>query len=246
MNIVYTYWSNGIKNIDCGFSHTELFFLCAEKSLRSSLKTIDGNGDVIIFTDKCGFGLLKNNIKNVKGVKVVIVDFSKYDFDERFWNFPKMVTYTLQKEPFIHIDFDVILQPNFYKNAVKQDGIITEKTRRLYRNSDSMTFVLDVFDEKGDKMKTHNILCSGLIGTTDMEYIDAFKENFEVAKEYCKNGFHDKVDFINLWGIEEYNFTKIVENKKYPVACLAQSTYRHYTGNNKYDNYYDEIKNLEI
>lgn len=246
MNIVYTYWSNGIKNIDCGFSHPDFFFMCAEKSLRSSLKTIGNQGEVIIYTDKCGFGLLKNNIKNVNGVKVVILDYSKYDFDERFWNFPKMITYTLQKEPFIHIDFDVILQPDFYEFAVNRDGILTEKVRRLYRNSDSRTFILDVFDEKSDKMKTHNILCSGLIGTTNMDYIDAFKENFDVANEYCKKGFIEDVEFINLWGIEEYNFTKVVEQKKYPVVELFPTTYRHYTGNNKYDNYYEEIKNLEI
>lgn len=243
MNIVYTYWSNGLKNIDCGFAIPSFFFMCAEKSLRSALNC-KGVDKVVIYTDKFGYELLKTNLHNVNGVKVVIVDYSQYDFDERFWNFPKMITYTLQKEPFIHIDFDVILQPNFLTEIRPHSDILTECVRWNWRTDDKRNELLDYFDNGGSK--DYFTICSGLLGTDNIDCLDAFQENFEVAKEYCKSGNFEDVEFVQKWGIEEYNFTKICNKKGYRATPFISETFVHYQGANKYDRFFDEINALKI
>ena len=61
MNIVYTYFSDGIRNLDCGFCEIALFLECAKKSLRSALKQ-EGVDKVLIYTDDFGEKFLSDKI----------------------------------------------------------------------------------------------------------------------------------------------------------------------------------------
>lgn len=248
MNIVYTYFSDGIKNLDCGFCEIALFLECAKKSLRSALKQ-EGVDKVLIYTDKFGKDFLSskidfvyvfNGIENRKDkLKFIIVDYDQYEYDKRFWNFPKLITYKLQNSPFIHIDFDVVLNEGFLEGVDESCDIYTEKIRTIDRGK------LDFLGEFDKNNGIDDIICSGLLGG-NIKALDLFKKNFIVAKFYCRNGVHDKVTFDMLWGIEEYNFTKHAFKKNCRIFELGKNSYVHFQGRNKIERYKDIIKNLVV
>ena len=248
MNIVYTYFSDGIRNLDCGFCEIALFLECAKKSLRSALKQ-EGVDKVLIYTDDFGkkflsekidFGYVFNGIEDKKDkLKFVVVDYSEYDYDKRFWNFPKLVTYKLQDSPFIHIDFDVVLGENFLTDIDSTCDIYTEKIRTIDRAK--LDFLGD-FDENDG---IDEIICSGLLGGNERS-LDLFKRNFNDAEKYCKSVVHEKVSFDMLWGIEEYNFTKYAFAENCRIFEIGKNSYVHFQGRNKIERYKDIIKNLEV
>lgn len=248
MNIVYTYFSDGIRNLDCGFCEIALFLECAKKSLRSALKQ-EGVDKVLIYTDKFGkkflsgkidFGYVFNGIEDKKEkLDFVIVDYSAYDYDKMFWNFPKLITYQRQNSPFIHIDFDVVLGENFLNDIDSTCDIYTEKIRTIDRTK--LDFLGDFDKNEG----IDEIICSGLLGGNE-KAVELFKKNFRIAEKYCKSGVHEKVTFDMLWGIEEYNFTKYAFAKSCRIFELGKNSYVHFQGRNKIERYKDIIKNLVV
>jgi hypothetical protein len=248
MNIVYTYFSDGIRNLDCGFCEIALFLECAKKSLRSALKQ-NSVDKVLIYTDDFGknflasridFGYVFNGIEERKNkLDFVIVDYSGYEYDKRFWNFPKLITYNMQENPFIHIDFDVVLNSGFLDGIDETCDIYTEKIRTIDRQK--LDF-LGVFDENNG---IDEIICSGLLGGNEKS-IELFKKNFIVALKYCNSGVHEKVTFDMLWGIEEYNFTKYAFYEKCHIFKLEKNSYVHFQGRNKIERYKDIIKKLVV
>lgn len=247
MDIVYTYFSNGIKNLDCGFTEINLFLECAKKSLRSAFKQ-DNLGDVDIFTDSIGMQFLSQRIDwkyvfdgiDKKDVVWNIADYTALEYDKRFWNFPKMRTYSVMTKPFIHIDFDVVLADGFLNNIIdSRCDIFTEKCRVLENHPECLK------DFEKDGISIDKIICSGLLGGNE-ESFGLFRKNFEFAREYCKIGNHDKVCYEQLWGIEEYNFTKTAREKNYRIFELPKNSFVHFQGRNKSERYGKLIKNLKV
>lgn len=233
MNCLYTYWSKEGENVDCGFGFPQFFFECAGKSIRTAFKNYES---VIIYTDSIGKSILETNIPEVKDCKIVTIDYSEYDFDSRYWNFPKMITYSLQEEPFIHIDFDVFLKDDFSKQTNTVYDIYSETIREY----GYVKKHLDKFSKDG-KMP-NKIICSGIIGGNNIE---VFKKNFEIAKEVCKPT-KKKVHFEDLWAIEEYSFTKLAVDMGLHALEFEQDSYLHFQGKYKYSKYNEEIKKFEI
>lgn len=230
MRLCYTYWVNEIQNISCGFGIPQLFFEAANKSIIAAKSQFK---DICIYTNSFGADVLKNNVTASELCDIIEIDYSKYDFDCRYWNFPKLITYSMQEKPFIHIDFDVFLQSGFAKQLNKDSDIFTE----LIRDYD----YVKNFD-KFNGIKPDKLICSGLLGANNIE---AFKENFEVALIECKPT-KKKIVFEDLFGIEEYSFTQKVEQKKMKVQELDKTTFLHFQGKNKNLRYGKLIKDFKI
>lgn len=255
MNIVYTYYSDGIVNLDCGFCDVGLFLTCAKKSLRSAViqECVD---KVKIYTDEFGMFFLQERIDwkyvfgderaKTKQIDWHLVDYKKLsddtNYDKSFWNFPKLFTYTLQEEPFIHIDFDVILAEGFLKDIFESGcDVYTEKIRHL----DCRPQFLSEFDTDGTELK--DIICSGLIGGGNKSF-PIFLENWKKALEYCKFDAKrgEKLVYEMLWGIEEYSFTKLVRKSELSVFEVKKGSYVHFQGKNKLERYGQLIKDIVV
>lgn len=234
MKFCYTYWTNNGDNVCCGFDYPSFFFETAEKSLRCASKQPYAD-DIVIYTDKLGYDIIKNNIKKVPGVSFYIVDYKEYDFDKRYWNFPKMLTYSLQEEEFIHLDFDVFIKPNFVEQIDYSASLFSEKLRDFEHVKE-----FDRFNANNKKPK--KLICSGLIGGTNL---DAFKDNFSAAQIVCKPT-KEKVTFENLVAIEEYSLTKMSIARGLSIQEFCPDSFIHFQGKNKHSRFGDIISNYKI
>lgn len=210
MKIVYTYsTSNGLKP-NMNFSNKETFIEMGQESIRLA-KEHFGDENVYIYTDKVSYEF----IKDVFDVKYEIVDFGRYRIS--FWNYPKLVTYSLQTEPFIHIDFDFLISEKISDNVLNSD-IITEKIRGRNIPKLHCSFIdSDIW------LKTPNIICSGLIGGNNLQIWKELKEYADTIV----NRYDIIIHFNSLVGIEEVYVTYLQQKYNLKIAAL-DTEYIHY------------------
>ncbi len=233
MRICYTYWIEKIENISCGFGFPSFFFETANKSILTAAKQFR---EIVIYTNEIGKDILINNVEASRLCEFVVIDYSQYDFDKRYWNFPKLITYSMQEKPFMHIDFDVFLRDGFASQLIEGADIYTEMMREYEYVSN-----FDKFSEFGAKPK--KIICSGILGGCN---IDIFRTNFEIAKNVCKKNSKSKIVFEDLYAIEEYMFTILACLSNLTVQELNPLSYLHFQGKNKELRYGKMIKEFEI
>ena len=205
MKVVYTY---------CNIQKKPLskFFLDMARLSVGTLRKFT-NCEIELYTD----------IHDLDGLdfdKIHYIDFFDWDWDKRYWNIPKFKTYSMQEEPFIHVDFDLHIMPYF---KIEETDIICEKVRVVadYENAN-----------RHCKDATHAI-CSGIMGTGTQNGIEYFKHLYEYAKEECKAGKWDKVEFNDLYSIEEcYTYNYAIKNNL-SVSFPGLWLYQHFTGENK-------------
>lgn len=231
MNICYTYYvnPNDINTVSAGFSIPKFFFDCAELSIQLS----DDNDcdNIVIYTDYVGKDILDKNVKNISKCEFVLVDWNKYDFDKRYWNFPKLITYTLQNDSFLHIDFDVFLDKYCLKEIDYEADIFTEKLRDYTFDKSFVKFC------SKKKILPQTIICSGLLGGSN---IKVFRDNFNLALDVCKPTTRN-IGFMDLVAIEEFALTiKAIENE---LTCyeINPNRFIHFQGEAKHFKYFDSI-----
>lgn len=224
MNIVYTYWTNEGTNYINGYYNEDLF----KKLFMLSVNSLN-KYNITIYTDQHGFNYLKTFLPEY--VRYELVDYSQYEFNKKFWNFPKLITYSLQNEAFIHVDYDLFFlkEPNFTKC-----DIITEKTRYHY-----------IFKTFADRLKLPidkfplNIVCSGLIGGTNT---DIFKELFNIAKKAVITEID--VHFNHLVSIEEIMLTSLINSSNLKVYEVEEKFIHLQGTQKKYDKHLNEVNEI--
>lgn len=167
--------------------------------------------------------------------EIVKLDFFEDAFDPRYWNFPKLRTYSEQTEPFLHMDLDMCVVPGF---KIPTSQIITERIRSIENESECFRHAYDQYTIP------RNIVCSGMIGCNDVRALKTFKEIYEKARVECAVGVYDTVEFPDLYSIEEVALTQLIEKNKYTVEPLMLSKFLHFQGVNKDTKYLEEVKRL--
>jgi len=189
--LVYTYWTNKGNNFLAGFHTVESLLKVFRESLYNSGKFFK---EVIVYTDWEGKNFLLS-----QGIECdyEVIDYDSYDWNKRFWSFPKLITYSLQEKPFLHIDMDVILTS---KPTNLNNTIICEKIRPLVMLSKDRHFLPEVIK----KNYTPYNICSGILGGDP----GLFKILFNVSSQVVKNKT-ERVDFNMIFGIEEITLSAI-------------------------------------
>jgi hypothetical protein len=115
MKLIYTHIPTDISRIWVKPDFLNLY-------LRESIKNAKLFYDKIEFYTNESFA---ETIKDIEGIDIII--HKTNIFDSELWALPKIHTYMLQEEPFIHIDCDVIIghRPEFKETIVEkiEDGI---------------------------------------------------------------------------------------------------------------------------
>jgi len=159
--------------------------------------------------------------------KVHVVDFMQFPHDAAYWNFGKLYVYSLQTEPFLHVDFDIYFKPRF---KIPEDGnIITEQLRDYgyvqgFKDS-------KIFDSNKIPAK---LICSGLLGG---DFYLAYRDLFSFAKEYCKKPPKTTETMSYLVGVEEFNLSQIADFYGLKVVELPKDSFNHWQGANKRERY---------
>lgn len=154
--------------------------------------------------------------------KIHIVEPSKYRHSRQYWNFVKLLTYSMQEEPFLHVDFDTYFHPGF---TIPHGDIITE----MQREYSYVRAFADVAIAKTDIIPD-KLICSGLLGGYDMTI---WKELFSWASYKCQRNIPSDKAMSYLVGVEEFNLSQLAQFYGLEVVSLDHQRFDHWQGDNK-------------
>lgn len=230
MKIVQTLWtkpvfdSSGVRHRFNGgwLSRKYYYFAWALSCLRFH----EYYKDVELITDRLGKRILIDYI-GLPYVTVKIELDALNQYPEDLWTLPKIYTYKLQKEPFIHADGDIFIWERLgdeMENATlcSQQLVIDHKPQSITMNEiiSSFDFIPDFILNDYFECKELKISNAGLMGGTDLNFFEEFSDlSFEFVNRNMKH--LDKIKSGNFGMIfEEYLFYCLAKEKGINVTYL--------------------------
>lgn len=202
MKIVQTFWS-GYKNPlidDFGWKSPQEHLMSWALSCLSLKENYD---EVVLYTDSIGYYVLKELL----GLPYtnVILQYDNLSCPEQHWAYPKILTYSLQNQPFIHVDGDVYL-PKRLAPVIESSGLIAQNKEigtPYYKNMvnaiiQSNIHIPSFLNEelKKDSISSYN---AGIIGGNDIEFIQRYCQTaFKFINENHLNDMDNDNKNVNL------------------------------------------------
>ncbi|WP_165045561.1 DUF6734 family protein [Dysgonomonas sp. ZJ709] len=186
MKVVQTFWSGGknpLKNI-FGWAEPQYHLMSWALSCLSLREHYD---EVIMYTDSTGHKLFSEFLK--LPYTEIIIQYEDLVCQEAYWAYPKLLTYSLQKEPFIHVDGDVYLPKRLSPEIEIGDLIAQNKEigtsyyRGMMDTLMASNVIIPDFLKKELQKKSISSYNAGVLGGNNIEFI----------QKYC----HAAFDFIN-------------------------------------------------
>lgn len=219
--ICYTFNSENGTSLTQGFLSPQDFINFYKITLKETYKFYN---NIVVYCDYDGKEYLKENGINYD---FETIDF-KNSYKNKYPNFNKYLTIKEQKEPFLHIDNDVILRGKFPNKSMNSD-IICEKLRIFhFDNIDEFNFISPY--TSSDVYKYNSLICTGLIGGTNIE---VFRERFEICENAMLNNINDEITFYKIIAFEEIVLTYLAKTKNLKVVELPINKFVHFQGSNK-------------
>lgn len=251
MKIVQSFYSNN-KSIqdNFGWVSPECHLLSWTLSVHLLTQLYD---KVELYTDKIGYDILINKLKlPYTNVHVVLDDLNKYP--NGLWAIGKIKTYSLQKEPFIHVDGDVFTLKKFLNNDFEQCEIlcqniesitpIEESIRRIFSKITYIPDFMKIFYIDNKNKGSYNF---GIFGGNDIELINKYCN--EVFKFIEKNS-DTNIKFDSSFNIlfEQMLFAAFVSNKNVTISTLLkdldkkgiEKPINNYKGLADFENFYSQ------
>lgn len=183
MRIVQTFWSaeGDLSRNAYGWFEPQYHLMSWALSCLSLRENYD---EVVLYTDSLGYQVLVEQLK--LPYTDVIVQYDNLLCPKPHWAYPKVLTYSLQKEPFVHVDGDVYLPGRLSRN-VEMGGLIAQNLETgssYYKNmmNNILQRELSLPDFLKEELEKDSIGAynAGVLGGNDLEFI----------KEYCQTAFH--------------------------------------------------------
>lgn len=183
MNVVQTYYSyangeNPIKDT-AGFLSADMNW----KSMALSCLLLKKHyGKVTLYCNRKVRHLIIDQFKIPYDVVVEIPEFMKIYEGCNLWALPKIYTYSLQTEPFIHVDCDWFMFEKLSASIVKSDviGQNIEYDDQFYNRRTLEKLILNecyiypwVMDEY-DKESVLRVINAGILGGNDIDFIQNY------------------------------------------------------------------------
>jgi hypothetical protein len=183
----------------------------------SCLRFLEYYDNVELFTDSLGKRILIDSIK-LPYTKVHIGLDSLNHYPNSLWTLPKIFTYQLQKEPFIHADGDIFIWEKLndeIENAplCSQQLVIDHKPQHTAMNEiiKCLDFIPGCIREDFMQNKKLKISNAGILGGSNLSFFAEFSDlSFEFVNK----------NMIHLEKIKSGNFGMIYE--EYLFYCLAK------------------------
>ena len=186
MKVVQTFWSGRKKILEDGYGWQSPKHHIMSWAL-SSLCLRENYNEVVLYTDSTGYIVFHEALQLPYTRYEVLYDGIKCKPEH--WAYPKLITYSLQEKPFIHVDGDVFLSHRL-NQEIESRGLIAQNREigtLYYKNmmppilTNSLRVSEMLFRELAkDSISSYNM---GVFGGNDIEFI----------KEYCKAAF----EYIN-------------------------------------------------
>lgn len=203
MNVIFTYCTlNNCAEIDD-------FFLMMSKVAFASAKANIINAKTILYCDS----LTKTHFHDIPYLDEIIeIDYTKYNFNKTFWNFPKILSYSMQQEEFVHLDLDVAI---IGKIDFSKKQFISEKIRNFNKLSSELLYA------DTSKPIPDILYCSGIFGGSCH---DVFHKLYEISLNNKDNDF----SYEDLYSLEECYMTQQILSKNIDAFIPNQKSFIHF------------------
>lgn len=234
MRIIQSFWGGSNKNVTYAYGWADyryhwLGWMLSCFQLRKYYDQVE------LYTDEFGYDVLIKKLQlPYTKVHVVLEDLNNLPND--LWAMAKIKTYSLQDEPFLHVDGDVFIFEPFPLDLLKSDLIAQNKefateyyqTRwsAIYSTLTYMPNIMSNFHNGIDKF-AYNM---GIIGGNDISF---FKEYCNISHEFVHNNaaVWDKINLLNFnIFFEQVLFNACVNVSKKKVNILIKED----IGDNEY------------
>ncbi|WP_077153466.1 DUF6734 family protein [Bacteroides bouchesdurhonensis] len=201
MRIVQTFWTANNSLLENGFGWPHPQYHLMSWAL-SCLSLRENYNNVVFYTDSNGYKVFIELLK--LPYTDVVVQYDDLSCPDIHWAYPKIFTYSLQKEPFIHVDGDIhlpcrldasiesgaLIAQNIEMGTQYYKNMMNDLLRRDYRMPEFLHKVLE-----RDVIPSYN---AGFLGGNDLDFI----------QEYCRIAFQ----FIDDNGLLDFHSRNLSVN----------------------------------
>ncbi len=220
MKIIHSYWSkpNLIQHKESqnlgGWTHRAFNYM---SWALSCLKFKEFYPNIELVTDQKGKELLIDQLElPYTSVKVVLDDLN--DYSPHVWAIGKIYAYSIQEEPFIHVDNDVYIWKRF-SERIEKANLVAQHREENYKHNDDffndvqknfeyIPSVIQSFRKKDTDIKEVN---AGILGGHNLDF---YKKYTQKAFEFVDKN-HDFIKNLKHKGM----FNTIFE--QYLYYCMA-------------------------
>ena len=237
MRIVQTFWSGGKDPLtdSFGWLTPQHHFMSWAFSCLELKKNYE---EVILYTDSIGYAIFAERL--MLPYSEIIIQYDNINCHPTHWAYAKLLTYSLQETPFIHVDGDVYL-PKRLKPEIESAGLIAQNWEissplcygdMINRIREKTSTVLPPFLNNAifpNAIPSYN---AGVIGGNDLKFIKEYCDQaFQfIEKNHLKdpNPWENKINHNILF--EQILFAALAKDKGKKVTTVLD----HSIGDNKY------------
>lgn len=204
MKIVFTYWSQGKLDSNSFFK---------ELAAVSNFFAQKHGYETVLYTDDLGESLLyKINYNNI----IRLPDYYLNKFPKDIWNMGKLLTTSLIKEPFIHLDFDLLLYKPIQKEILNKDIVFFHEEIWMDKMLCDTSFVIKKHP-KNLKHKSFRSYNCAMFGGQNYELFNT------AAKEICDFVIENSI-FLEKMSKQQSELQKkgLVKNQLYLPNLVEQ------------------------
>lgn len=221
MRIVQTFWSAKENLLMNSFGWLEPQYHLMSWTL-SCLSLRENYNEVVLYTDSNGYKVLIEQLQ--LPYTDVVIQYDDLVCPRHQWAYSKILTYSLQKKPFLHIDGDVYL-PKKLSSRVEQGAIVAQNREigtGYYKGMidliQSEDVVLFDFLQKEVQKKSVSSYNAGILGGNDLEFIH----------NYCQTVF-EYIDSNQLFTVHEKKSSHNILFEQILFYALAAENNREVT-----------------
>jgi hypothetical protein len=227
MKIVQSYWSKpGIENTNWAEKKLHYF-----SWVLSCLKLKQYYNKVELVTDRAGKELLIDQLQLPYDSVQVELDFLN-EYDPLLWALGKIYAYSIQDEPFIHVDGDIFIWGRF-SDEIESADLIAQHEEDSYEFSNTyydglLNADLDSYPKAILQFRnsvTTNIMQAnaGILGGNDINFIQRYcKEAFKFVDENKEKALKVKHPGMFNTIFEQYLFYCMANTENKPIKYLFE------------------------
>lgn len=253
-NICQTLWLGNRNILDYNFGWYSPQYHLISWAL-SCLQLKKFNENVVLYTDSSSAKILIDYLQ--LPYTECHVDYDNLKYDPQLWAIPKLLTYSKQFKPFLHVDGDVFLWKQF-DNKLLHSELIAQNLEigsDYYKNFfipiiNELDFIPKEIKQNllSDNIKSYN---AGILGGSDLDFfriyvsnsLNFIDKNKKITPNINFNIIFEQLFFYSL--IEKYKktvtcyFDKVFNDNDYTIdelanfALIPKLTYLHLIGPNK-------------
>lgn len=241
MKIVHSLWTKPMLNsqtkhefdrFDGGWSEKKYNYMSWALSCLQFGKFYD---EIELYTDKYGKEILIDKLQ-LPYTKVHVVLDELNHYHPELWAIGKLYTYSLQKEPFLHVDGDAYIWGRFDSELENSPLVAQNLENNFPYYSENLKWVQDNFTYmpkcvKNHKLKDIRAINAGILGGDDIEFVQEYtKSAFEfVDKNMSYLETQKGIGMFNTI-YEQFLFYNLAKEKEKDITYLLKDITPAFTG----------------